>query len=77
MHLVATGDDRLLLDCGLFQGLKPLRQRNWDTRVTDPRTIDAVVLSHAHIDHSGYLPLLARQGFRGSIYCTPGTADLL
>ncbi|HYL54989.1 MAG TPA: MBL fold metallo-hydrolase [Gemmatimonadales bacterium] len=77
MHLVATADHRLLLDCGLFQGLKPLRQRNWDTRVTDPRTIDAVVLSHAHIDHSGYLPLLARQGFRGSIYCTPGTADLL
>ncbi|HXI66216.1 MAG TPA: MBL fold metallo-hydrolase [Gemmatimonadales bacterium] len=77
MHLVVAGDHRLLLDCGLFQGLKPLRQRNWDTRVADPRTIDAVVLSHAHIDHSGYLPLLARQGFRGAIYCTPGTADLL
>ena len=77
MHLVTVGNHRVLLDCGLFQGLKALRLRNWDTRVPDPRTIDAVVLSHAHIDHSGYLPLLARQGFRGPIYCTSGTADLL
>ncbi len=77
MHLVTAGDRRVLLDCGLFQGLKALRLRNWDRRVPDPRTIDAVVLSHAHIDHSGYLPLLARQGFHGSIYCTAGTADLL
>lgn len=77
MHLVTAGNRRVLLDCGLFQGLKALRQRNWDARVPDPRTIDAVVLSHAHIDHSGYLPLLARQGFRGSIYCTSATADLL
>lgn len=77
MHLVTAGNHRALLDCGLFQGLKALRQRNWDTRVPDPRTIDAVVVSHAHIDHSGYLPLLARQGFRGPIYCTAGTADLL
>jgi metallo-beta-lactamase family protein len=77
MHLVTSGTHRILLDCGLFQGLKPLRQRNWDTRVPDPRTLDAVVLSHAHIDHSGYLPLLVRQGFRGPIFCTSGTADLL
>jgi metallo-beta-lactamase family protein len=77
MHLVTTGDRRILLDCGLFQGLKALRLRNWDRRLADPQGIDAVVLSHAHIDHSGYLPLLARQGFRGPIYCTAGTADLL
>lgn len=77
MHLVTSGEQRLLLDCGLFQGLKQLRLRNWDPRVPDPRRIEAVVLSHAHIDHSGYLPLLARQGFRGPIYCTSGTADLL
>ena len=77
MHVVASGNHRILLDCGLFQGLKPLRQRNWDRRLADPRTLDAVVLSHAHIDHSGYLPLLARQGFQGSIFCTSGTADLL
>ena len=77
MHLVTVGERHILLDCGLFQGLKALRLRNWDRRVPDPRRVDAVVLSHAHIDHSGYLPLLARQGFRGPIYCTPGTADLL
>src|SRR5690349_7221464 len=77
MHLVTVGDRRILLDCGLFQGLKELRARNWDRRLADPRDIDAVLLSHAHIDHSGYLPLLARQGFRGPIYCTAATADLL
>ena len=77
MHLVCAGDRRVLLDCGLFQGLKELRERNWGERIPDVRGVDAVVLSHAHIDHSGYLPLLARQGFRGSVYCTSGTADLL
>lgn len=77
MHLVRVADRRVLLDCGLFQGLKELRVRNWSERVTDPRTLDAVVLSHAHIDHTGYLPVLARQGFRGPIFCTPTTGDLL
>ena len=77
MHLVVAGDRRILLDCGLFQGLKALRLRNWEPRLADPTRLDAVVLSHAHIDHSGYLPLLVRQGFRGPIYCTAGTADLL
>ncbi len=77
MHLVTAGERRVLLDCGLFQGLKALRLRNWDQRLADARHVDAVVLSHAHIDHSGYLPLLARQGFRGPIFCTAGTADLL
>jgi metallo-beta-lactamase family protein len=67
---------RLLLDCGLFQGFKPLRLRNWAHFPVDVRTLDAILLSHAHIDHSGYLPLLAREGFRGPIWCTPATRDL-
>jgi len=68
---------RVLIDAGLFQGLKELRLRNWAPPPFDPRGLDAIVLSHAHIDHSGYLPLLAREGFRGPVFCTPGTADLL
>ena len=76
-HLVTYNDKRVLLDCGLFQGLKELRLRNWQPLEVPPATIDAVVLSHAHIDHSGYLPLLARQGFKGPVYCTSATADLL
>jgi metallo-beta-lactamase family protein len=67
----------ILLDCGLFQGLKALRLRNWGRPPFDPREIDAVVVSHAHLDHSGYLPLLVRSGYGGPIYCTSGTADLL
>ncbi len=77
MHLLTAGGRRILLDAGLFQGVKELRQRNWSERVVDAASLDAVLLSHAHIDHSGYLPLLARQRFRGPVYCTPGTADLL
>lgn len=76
-HLVRTGRQHVLLDCGLFQGLKPLRERNWRALPFDPSDVDGVVLSHGHIDHSGALPLLFKQGFRGPIYCTPGTADLL
>jgi metallo-beta-lactamase family protein len=76
-HLLENGDSRVLLDCGLFQGLKELRQRNWAAPPVDPRTLGAVILSHAHIDHSGYLPRLCRDGFTGPIYCTPGTSDLL
>jgi metallo-beta-lactamase family protein len=76
-HLVAWEGGRVLLDCGLFQGLKELRLRNWAESPFDPRSLDAVVLSHAHLDHSGYLPLLVKRGFRGPIYCTAGTADLL
>jgi metallo-beta-lactamase family protein len=75
-YLVEAGDKRILVDCGLFQGLRELRRRNWDPLPIDPTTIDAVVLTHAHIDHSGYLPRLAAQGFKGRIFCTPGTADL-
>jgi metallo-beta-lactamase family protein len=76
-YLVRAAGRQLLLDCGLFQGLKPLRLRNWDRLLFDPRAVDAVVLSHAHLDHSGYLPILARNGFRGPIHCTPATASLL
>jgi metallo-beta-lactamase family protein len=77
MHLVGIGDRGLLLDCGLFQGLKELRLRNWGPPRVAPNAVAAVVLSHAHLDHTGYLPLLVRRGFRGPVYCTPGTADLL
>jgi metallo-beta-lactamase family protein len=75
-YLVDSGGFRLMVDCGLFQGYKQLRLRNWAPFPVDPREIDAVLLTHAHIDHSGYLPLLVRNGFEGSVYCTPGTRDL-
>lgn len=67
---------RLLLDCGLFQGLKQLRLRNWDAFAVPPASIDAIVLTHAHLDHSGYLPRLVQAGFRGRVHCTPPTHDL-
>ena len=75
-HVVDVDGKRILLDCGLFQGFKALRLRNWAGFVVPPRSIDAVVLSHAHLDHSGYLPVLSRDGFKGPIYCTRGTRDL-
>ncbi|HTO06603.1 MAG TPA: MBL fold metallo-hydrolase [Myxococcota bacterium] len=75
--LLELGGARVLLDCGLFQGRKELRLRNWATVPFDPAKLDAIVLSHAHIDHSGYLPRVVREGFRGPVYCTAGTADLL
>lgn len=75
--LVETASARVLVDCGLFQGLKRLRELNWSPFPVDPATLDAVVLTHAHLDHSGYLPALVRDGFAGQIWCTPSTADLL
>src|SRR5205823_6347114 len=66
----------LLVDCGLFQGYKPLRLRNWAPLPVPPASIDAVILTHAHLDHSGYFPLLVKNGFRGTAYCTAGTRDL-
>lgn len=74
--IVETGASRVLVDCGLFQGGKPLRSRNWEEFPVDPASIDAVVLTHAHVDHSGYLPALVRDGFSGPIWCTRATADL-
>jgi len=75
-YLVHEGDTRLLVDCGLFQGYKQLRLRNWAPLPVAASSLDAVVLTHAHIDHSGYLPLLVRQGFRGRILCTEATLEL-
>lgn len=75
-YLITTGGRRVLVDCGLFQGLKELRQRNWDAPFPDPASLDAVILTHAHIDHTGYLPRLVRQGFRGPVYASPGTTEL-
>ena len=76
-YLLTAGEFTFLFDCGLFQGLKELRLRNWDEFPIDPSAIDAVVISHAHIDHTGYLPKLVREGFNGKIYCTPPTAELM
>ena len=75
-HLVEVDGQRLLLDCGLFQGFKTLRLRNWAQFPVPPESIDAVVLSHAHLDHCGYLPVLIRQGFKGPVFCSPATKDL-
>jgi metallo-beta-lactamase family protein len=75
-HLLEVDSRRILVDCGLFQGLKDLRLRNWEPFAVDPASIDAVILTHAHLDHCGYLPRLVAAGFRGRIYCTPGTKDL-
>ena len=74
--LVEAAGRRVLVDAGLFQGMKELRLRNWEPFPVPPDSIDAVVLTHAHIDHSGALPLLVRSGFRGEAFCTPATADL-
>lgn len=75
-YLVEDSGFKLLVDCGLFQGLKQLRLKNWTPLPTDPTSLKAVLLTHAHIDHSGYLPLLVKQGFRGEVYCTRATNRL-
>jgi len=75
-YLVRHGKQSLLVDCGLFQGYKQLRLRNWTPLPLIPNKLDAVLLTHAHLDHSGYLPLLAREGFEGRIFATPGTRAL-
>ncbi len=74
--LLDTPGGRVLVDCGLYQGLKELRLRNWARFPVDPSSIDAVVLTHAHVDHCGYLPALVRDGFAGPIHCSPRTAEL-
>lgn len=76
-YLIEIDDYKVLIDCGLFQGLKEYRLRNWDDFPIDSKEINAIVLTHAHIDHSGYLPRLVKQGFNGPIYCTEATEGLL
>jgi metallo-beta-lactamase family protein len=75
-YLLEHDGKRVLVDCGLFQGLKQLRLRNWEPLPLPAEKIDAVILTHAHIDHSGYLPALAKRGFHGPVFCTEATADL-
>ncbi len=75
-YLVEAQGQRILVDCGLFQGLKDLRLKNREPFPVDPKSLDAVVLTHAHLDHSGYIPRLCAEGFSGPIYCTPSTLDL-
>lgn len=75
-YLIETGGQKVLIDCGLFQGYKQLRDRNRAAFPVPPETIDTVLLTHAHLDHSGYIPALVRDGFRGKVICTPATAEL-
>ena len=75
-YLIQTDKMKILVDCGLFQGYKELRLRNWAPLPIDPETIDYVLLTHAHIDHSGYIPLLVKNGFHGKILCTEATKEL-
>ena len=75
-YLLEADGAKVLIDCGLFQGVKRLRQLNWKPLEFDPAELDCVILTHAHLDHVGYLPKLVREGFKGPIYCTPATEDL-
>ena len=75
-YLVDHDGARVLVDCGLFQGLKELRERNWERFPVPPESIQSIVLTHAHLDHVGYLPRLVAQGFKGRVFCTAGTMDL-
>ncbi len=74
--LLEANDAQVLIDCGMFQGLKKLRLKNWEETPFDAKSLDAVVLTHAHLDHTGYLPRVVKQGFHRRIYCSPGTAKL-
>jgi metallo-beta-lactamase family protein len=75
-HLLEADGRRILVDCGLFQGLKTLREQNWAPLPVEPSSIDAVVLTHAHLDHSGYLPRLVKDGFKGPIFASAATRDV-
>jgi len=75
-HLLKTPGFNILIDCGLFQGIKSLREKNWERPAFDPSTINAMILTHAHLDHCGYIPLLIKNGYRGKIYMSKPTRDL-
>ena len=75
-YLVTVGARRILVDAGMFQGEKKWRLKNWEEFPVDPASISDVILTHAHMDHVGYLPALARNGFDGPVWCTPGTREL-
>src|SRR4051812_39844279 len=75
-YLLTYDNQRVLIDCGLFQGVKDLRLQNWAPLPLDPKQIDAVILTHAHLDHTGYLPVLVKSGYRQPIFCTAPTRDL-
>ena len=75
-YLLEAGGERLMIDCGLFQGHKELRLRNWNPLPVDPSSIHWVVLTHAHLDHTGYIPRLVKEGFHGQIWASPATVDL-
>jgi metallo-beta-lactamase family protein len=75
-YMVEQGDRRVLVDCGMYQGIKNLRERNWKPFPVDPKSIHSILLTHAHIDHSGYIPALVKNGFSGRIYCTSATFAL-
>ncbi|MGD8414293.1 MAG: MBL fold metallo-hydrolase, partial [Candidatus Latescibacterota bacterium] len=75
-YLLSNGKQRVMIDCGLFQGEKKNRLRNWEPPPYDPTTLNAIVLTHAHLDHCGYLPVLTKDGYSGPIYCSPSTRDL-
>ena len=74
--LLSVGKENFLVDCGLFQGTKPVRMRNWKPFDPPPETIDAVIITHAHLDHTGYLPRLVKSGYRAPIHASSGTVDL-
>src|SRR5690606_5979180 len=74
--LLSSPSARILIDCGLFQGLKSLREKNWHYPPFEPALIDCVVITHAHLDHTGYIPLLVKYGYRGAFYMSGPTAEL-
>src|SRR5271154_2669414 len=75
-YLVEAAGKKLLIDCGIFQGSQELSERNYKPLPVDPKTIDFVVLTHAHLDHTGWLPVLVKDGYRGPIFANPATIDL-
>ncbi len=76
-YLVEAAGKKLLVDCGLFQGMEDLKERNWNPLPVDPKTIDYLMLTHAHLDHTGWLPVLVRDGYNKPIFANPATIELV